>query len=96
MEMEKGTLTEKELEGDRYLELVSLSGLQVELYSDYIGGEIRLAYLHENGNVTPVTGITMSGKLSEVLDALRFSSKTGVSGSFMGPEKMLLKNMHVL
>ena len=96
MEMGKGTLTEKELEDDRYLELVSLSGLQVELYSDYIGGEIRLAYLHENGRVTPVTGITMSGKLNEVLDHLRFSSKTGVSGSFKGPEKMLLKNMHVL
>ena len=94
--VEKGSLTDKELAEKPYLECVSLSGLQIELYNDYIGGEIRLAYYRHDGLVEPVTGISMSGKLSEVLAGIRLSDKTKVRGYYGGPYKVLLKGMEII
>lgn len=94
--VEKGTLTNEELNGKTYLECVSLSGLQLDLYNDYIGGEIRLAYLYENGKSTPVTGISISGRLSEVLASVRMSENTKVCENYGGPCKILLKGMEIL
>ncbi len=94
--LEPGTLTDEETEAEPYLDVVSMSGLQLDLYNDYIGGEIRLAYLHEGGKVTPVTGITMSAKLSEALASVRLSRKTDVSGRYEGPVRLLMKGVSVL
>ena len=80
----------------RYLEAVSLSGIQLDTYNDYIGGEIRLAYLHDGDKVTPVTGISMSGKLSEVLPSLRLTSDKVVRGAYEGPSRLLLKNVQII
>ena len=91
-----GTLKQEELKKERYLECVSLSGLQVDLYSDYIGGEIRLAFLHEGETVTPVTGMTMSASLSGVLAAMRLSENTVREGGYEGPDLLLMKNISVL
>lgn len=91
-----GTLTVQELEKRTYLDCVSLSGLQVDLFNDYIGGEIRLAYYHDGGKKTPVTGISMSGRLSEVIASLRLLDSTVVSGSYEGPEKLLMKSISIL
>ncbi len=94
--LEAGTLDDAELANEPYIECVSMSGLQVDLYNDYIGGEIRLAYLHDGETVTPVTAITMSGKLSDVLSGMRLSTNTTVSGRYSGPQKMLMKNITVM
>ncbi len=93
IEVKAGTLDK--IEGP-YLECVSMSGIQLDLYNDYIGGEIRLAYYFDGEKTRPVTGITMSGKLSEVLAGLRLSSKTDISGAYEGPSCLLLKDMTVL
>ena len=89
-----GTLDETQLQ-EEYLEVVSMSGLQVDLYNDYIGGEVRLAYLHSQGEVTPVTGISISGTLSQVMESIRFSKNTGIYNGYVGPEKALLSNMKI-
>lgn len=83
------------IDGD-YLECVSMSGIQLDLYNDYIGGEIRLAYYHCGNKITAVTGITMSGKLSQVLAKLRLSSKTDIFKAYEGPAYVVLKDMTVL
>lgn len=91
-----GTLSDDELEKTTYLECISLSGLQLDLYNDYIGGEIRLAYLHKDGKIIPVTGISMSGRLSNVLSSIRLSDKVKVRRNYGGPYKVLLKGMEIL
>ena len=91
-----GTLTKEALEAEPYLECVSMSGLQVDLFSDYVGGEIRLAYLFDGEKTVPVTGISMSAKLSEVLAGMQLSTETTVSGSYEGPDKLLMPNVAVL
>ncbi len=91
-----GTLKEGEAGNGAYIDIVSMSGLQLDLYNDYIGGEIRLAYLHDGEKVTPVTGISMSAKLSDVLGSMRLSEKRDVSGSYEGPVRLLMKGVSVL
>ena len=96
MEAAAGTMTEAERKNAPYLECASLSGLQLDLYNDYIGGEIRLAYSFDGEKTVPVTGITMSGKLSEALASLRLSAETVIDGPYEGPRYMLLHGMNVL
>ena len=80
---------------ETHLEVISMSGLQVDFYNDYIGGEIRLAYYHEGETVTPLTGISISGKLSEVLNTIRLSAETAVYSGYQGPVKAILSGMTV-
>ena len=94
--VQPGTLGQDELKKEPYVECVSLSGLQVDLYNDYIGGEIRLAYYFDGKKTVPVTGITMSGKLSDALKGMRLSASACVSGPYEGPRRMLIRNMAVL
>lgn len=96
LRLEPGTLTDEELKAEPYIECVSMSGMQLDTYNDYIGGEIRLAYLHDGDSVKPITGISMSAKLSEVLATLRLHEKTDIRNAFDGPVKLLLKKVKVL
>lgn len=93
--VDAGTADEAAFAAGPSLEVLSMSGLQVDLNSDYIGGEIRLAYYREGDKVTPVTGVSISGKLSEVLNTIRLSARTGVFNGYVGPEKAILKNMQI-
>lgn len=79
----------------KYLEVVSMSGLQVDFYSDYIGGEVRLAYYCDGETIIPVTGISISGQLGEVLNRIRFSTETAVFDGYSGPNKAILPGMKI-
>ncbi len=93
--VDPGTAEQAAFEAGPYLEVVSMSGLQVDFYSDYIGGEIRLAYYHDGKTVTPVTGISISGLLSQVLGRIRLSSETAVFNGYAGPAKAILEGMKI-
>ena len=79
-----------------YIDCVSLSGLQVDLYNDYIGGEIRLAYYFDGERTVPVTGITMSARLSEALRHMRLSDCVTQYGPYQGPDRLLMRGVAVL
>ena len=79
----------------QYLEVISMSGLQVDFFNDYIGGEIRLAYYHDGETTTPLTGLSISGKLTDVLNHIRLSQTTATFGGYQGPEKALLKELQI-
>jgi len=77
------------------LEVISMSGLQVDAYHDYVGGEIRLAYYDDGKKKIPLTGISFSGKLSEVLSSIRLSKRTATRDSYHGPEKAIITNVKI-
>ena len=95
IDVESGNTTISELQSTPHLECVYLSGIQTDLYNDYIGGEIRLAYYFDGEKRIPVTGIAMSGKLSEVLNNITLSKERVVSGCYSGPEKIRLDKMNI-
>jgi len=93
--VEAGTACPKCLSKAPYLEVVSMSGLQVDAYNDYIGGEVRLAYYNDGTTVLPVTGISITGKLSEVLNSIRLSKEVAVHDRYIGPKKAILTGMKI-
>ena len=92
LKLDPGTAEE---ETGPYLEVMSMSGIQTDFYSDYVGGEIRLAYWHDGETVRPVTGVSISGKVSEVLNHIRFSKDTALFGNYYGPRKAVIEGMNI-
>ncbi len=95
-EVNPGTLTEEELKSAPYFECVSMSGLQVDIYNDYIGGEVRLAYYYDGEKTLPLTGISISGKLSDALKNLRLSQTETVYGAYKGPAFLTLEGIEII
>ena len=93
--LDPGTADDAALSEEPYLEIVSMSGIQTDFYSDYVGGEIRLAYWHDGETVRPVTGVSVSGKLSEVLNHIRFSRECTLCGNYYGPKKAVVEGMNI-
>lgn len=93
--VDAGTACPKCLAEAPYLEVVSMSGLQVDAYNDYIGGEVRLAYYNDGIAITPVTGISITGKLSEVLSSIRLAKETAIYDRYIGPKKAILSGMKI-
>ena len=90
-----GSACEKCLTAAPYLEVLSMSGLQVDLFNDYIGGEIRLAYYCDGEKLLPVTGISITGSLKQVLSSIRLSCETAADDGYTGPAKAILQNMKI-
>jgi PmbA protein len=73
-----------------------MSGLQVDIFNDYIGGEVRLAYYFDGKEKHPVTGISISGKLSDALNSIRLSVSTTQTGRYMGPKYALINGIEIV
>ena len=68
-----GTSSEEELRAGEYLEAVEFSDFQVDALSGNLAGEIRLAYWHHDGTVTPVTGGSISGSMLSLVSDMAMS-----------------------
>ena len=90
-----GTVCQKCLTAAPYLEVLSMSGLQVDFFNDYIGGEIRLAYYHDGEKLVPLTGISITGSLKQVLSSIRLATEVAVDDGYTGPKKAILRNMKI-
>lgn len=94
--VECGTLDDEELNSAPYFECVSMSGLQLDIYNDYIGGEVRLAYYFDGEKKIPVTGISISGKLSDALNSIRLSKNATQSGRYYGPQLARFEGIEIV
>ena len=90
-----GSACEKCLTAAPYLEVLSMSGLQVDTFTDYIGGEIRLAYYCDGEKTIPVTGISITGSLSQVLSSIRLGCEIAEQDGYTGPAKAILQDMKI-
>ena len=94
--VECGTLTDKEKTSKPYFRCASMSGLQVDIYNDYIGGEVRLAYYFDGEKEIPVTGISISGKLSTALANMRLSNENTTYESYQGPKCAIFEGTEIV
>ncbi len=96
IKVELGTLTDGELRSKPYFRCASMSGLQLDIYNDYIGGEVRLAYYFDGEREIPVTGISISGKLSAALSSIRFSNESTTHEGYNGPKLALIEGVEIV
>ncbi|MBQ4564027.1 MAG: hypothetical protein IJA58_06060 [Lachnospiraceae bacterium] len=85
LKVETGSISDEELKRAPYFRCASMSGLQLDIYNDYIGGEVRLAYYFDGEREIPLTGISISGKLSDALANMRLSDTATVYKGYFGP-----------
>lgn len=93
--VDAGSVPAGEFHKGPYLEVISMSGLQVDFYNDYIGGEVRLAYYHDGEKIIPVTGISITGQVRDVLNNLRLSTEVAAVNGYTGPKQALVSCMKI-
>lgn len=96
LQLKKGSVSVADMQSKPYFECVSMSGLQVDIYNDYIGGEVRLAYYFDGEKRIPLTGISISGKLSEALNHLTLSMEEKTHNHYRGPQKALFEKISII
>ena len=94
--VECGSLTDEEKTSKPYFRCASMSGLQVDIYNDYIGGEVRLAYYFDGEREIPVTGISISGKLSVALANMRLSKEATTYEGYHGPKCAIFEGIEIV
>ena len=96
VDVEGGSLKEEELKDKKYLECLSFSGIQVDIANDYVGGEVRLALLHDGDKVEAVTGISIAAKLSDILNNMHLATEVTNGEYYHGPAFALFDGFTVL
>lgn len=90
-----GKLPFNEMTQKRVLHLVSFSDFQMDEFSGYFGGEIRLGYLYEDGKVIPVTGGSVSGNFIQLQKNIKLSKEQQKSSTFVGPKHILFDKVSI-
>ena len=94
IEVKAGKTSFKDMTLSPVLLVANMSGIQIERYSGYIGGEVRLGYYIDGDTVIPVTGLSITGNLNEMKNDMILSQETctssGWSGCY-GPKYILFK-----
>lgn len=89
-----GTLTPEELEEENYVEIIQLSGFEVDAITGDFGSEIRLAYLYQkNKERQVITGGSISGNIYDSIETVRFSNEIEQHNNFIGPKSVLLEKV---
>lgn len=94
--VKNGTLSLEDMKkSGRVLHVVSFSDFDMDALSGHFAGEIRLAYLYEDGSVTLLTGGSVNGSLLEAQGSMIFSKERYETGFYSGPYAVLLQNIPV-
>lgn len=91
----EGSVSFEDMKKTPCLWTVAFSDFQMDTFTGHFGGEIRLAYLIENGKVTPVTGGSINGNLIEAQRNMLFSKDRFVSANYEGPYAVKLFDIPV-
>lgn len=92
----KGKSSYEQLTKKPHLEIIALSGIQIDMYSGYIGGEVRLAIYFDGRFHHPVSGFSFSGNIEKSLSSLSLSKETIEIEGYEGPKYIKLKEMEII
>lgn len=96
IKVEKGKSTYAQMTKKPHLEIIALSGIQIDMYSGYIGGEVRLANYFDGFVNHPVSGFSFSGNIEKSLSTLALSKETTIIQGYQGPKYLKIKNMEII
>ncbi len=91
-----GKTSNEDMFAGPHIEIISLAGIQIDIYSGYIGGEVRLAYYFDGKKKIPVSGFSFSGSLFPTLENIKISQEKYVTTTYVGPKYIRLPNVEVL
>lgn len=95
IKVKKGNKTIDKLKTKPYIEIIDLSGIQLDLYAGYIGGEVRLAKYFDGKDIYPISGFSFSGNLNECINEFELSKEETNINGYTGAKYVLLKNIEI-
>jgi len=95
IKVEPGSMKESDYKKAHYLEAVEFSDFSMNGITGDFGSEIRLAYYFDGTKKIAVTGGSITGKISSVMDSIRLSEKIITDGAYKGPEFIYLKGVSI-
>ena len=96
IKVEKGKTSYASMTKKPHLEIIALSGIQIEMYSGYIGGEVRLANYFDGKVNHPVSGFSFSGNIDKSLSNLSLSKETTIIEGYQGPKYLKIRDMEII
>ena len=87
----KGKKSVESFKQKPYLEVFDMSGIQVDAYQNYLGGEVRLALYFDGKDIIPVSGFSFSVSLSEAIDNMQVSKEVSNISYYNGAKYALIK-----
>jgi predicted Zn-dependent protease len=96
LELAKGKTASSAMMKKPHIEIIALSGIQIEMFSGYIGGEVRLGIYFDGKESHPVSGFSFSGNIDACLSDLRTSKESIRISGYQGPKYVRLPNMEIL
>ncbi len=95
VEVPVGSTPLETLKSGKYLHVITFSSFDMNPFTGYFGGEIRLAFLCDGETVTPVTGGSISGSLLEAQKHMTFSAEKYESADYTGPFAVKIEGVSV-
>lgn len=96
MKVRCGNIEEKDLKKEPYIECLKFSGMQMDSFSGFFGGEVRLGIYFDGEKTYPVTGFSISGNIKEKRGELIFSKEEiSTSSGYEGPKYILVPGMDI-
>lgn len=94
--LKPGKKTTDDLKKEPYIEIIDLSGIQVDSFAGYLGGEVRLALYYNGEKCTPITGFSFSTNLDYAINHMRFSKETEAIENYEGPKLVKIDKADIL
>ena len=79
-----------------YLRCVRFSDMQVDPFSGFVGGEVRLAYYFDGEKEIPVTGLTIQGDYKKLKSSFLASRETIVLDEYAGPKYVYFPSVKIV
>jgi predicted Zn-dependent protease len=96
MKVKCGTTSEEEMKKKPYIECLKFSGMQMDSFSGFFGGEVRLGIYFDGEKTYPVTGFSISGNIKEKRAELTLSKESiSTSSGYEGPKYILVPGMDI-
>ena len=96
IKVREGSMPFENMLAGKVLHVVKFSDFHVDEVTGDFGSEIRLGYLYDGeGNVTCVTGGSVTGNVKEVMKDMRLSIEKYSFALYEGPKAIFMKNVTV-
>ena len=93
--LSKGKKSVEAFKTKPYLEIYDMSGIQVDAYQNYLGGEVRLALYFDGKDIIPVSGFSFSANLQEAIDNMSLSKEVSNINNYSGAKFALIKDVAI-
>lgn len=97
MKVKCGNTLEEDMKKAPYIECLKFSGMQMDSFSGFFGGEVRLGIYFDGEKTYPVTGFSISGNIKEKRAVLTLSKEEiSTASGYEGPKYILVPGMDIM